>query len=88
MSWYLRRKVLPPAVTVLLILAAWIAVTANGLVPDYVIPGENGILFDSGNLEGCVRSIREACAHPLFGQGQVNPETLTRMRAYLSPETM
>ena len=65
-----------------------VVASAVGGIPDYVIPGENGILFDSGDLDGCVRSIREACAHPLFGQGQVNPDTLTRMRAYLSPETM
>lgn len=65
-----------------------VVATAVGGIPDYVVPGENGILFDSGDLEGCVQSIREACAHPLFGRGLVNPETLARMRDYLSPETM
>ena len=44
MSWYLKHKVLPPAITVLLILAGWIAVTANGLIPDYVIPAPKAVL--------------------------------------------
>ena len=44
MSWYLKHTVLPPAITVLLILAGWIAVTANGLIPDYVIPAPKAVL--------------------------------------------
>ncbi|OQB90037.1 MAG: GDP-mannose-dependent alpha-(1-6)-phosphatidylinositol monomannoside mannosyltransferase [Verrucomicrobia bacterium ADurb.Bin118] len=83
-----RADVSPNSVKESVVAGVPVVASAVGGIPDYVIPGENGILFDSGDLDGCVRSIREACAHPLFGQGQVNPDTLTRMRAYLSPETM
>jgi hypothetical protein len=45
-------------------------------------------LFPAGDLPGFIRAIRDACAHPLFGQGLVDPETLIKTRAYLSPERM
>jgi hypothetical protein len=45
-------------------------------------------LFESGNLEACTQAVREACAHPLFGRGQVDSQTLERMRTYLSAGTM
>ena len=59
-----------------------------GGIPDYVVHGKNGLLFPPGDLEGFVQAIRAACAHPLFSRGQVDPETLTRKREYLSPELM
>lgn len=59
-----------------------------GGIPDYVIPDKNGLLFEPGNVEDCIRAIREACRHPLFGQGKVEPETRERMRRYLSPSEM
>jgi glycosyltransferase involved in cell wall biosynthesis len=59
-----------------------------GGIPDYVIPGRNGFLFPPGDLAGFKEGIRSACAHPLYGRGEVEPETLARMRAYLSPEAM
>lgn len=59
-----------------------------GGIPDYVVPGANGILFPPGNLTDCVRAIREANQHPLFGNGLVEATTLKKMRHYLSPETM
>lgn len=83
-----RADVSPNSVKESVVAGVPVVATAVGGIPDYVVPGENGILFDSGDLEGCVQSIREACAHPLFGRGLVNPETLARMRDYLSPETM
>lgn len=59
-----------------------------GGIPDYVVPGANGLLFEAGNLESCVRAIREAGQHPLFTRGAVEETTLKQMRHYLSPETM
>jgi len=35
-----------------------------------------------------VSAIRTACAHPLFGQGQVDAATLAKERDYLSPALM
>lgn len=64
-----------------------VASRVGGLV-DYVIPGENGVLFESGNLGAFKTGILEAVSHPAFGRGRVNPGTHDRMRAYLSPSTM
>jgi len=62
--------------------------SAIGGVPDYVTPGRNGLTFPAGDLEAFGRAIREAVAHPLLGQGMVDPAALTRVREYLSPEVM
>lgn len=59
-----------------------------GGIPDYVVPGSNGFLFEPGNLERCLEAIQEAVRHPLFSQGQVDVTVLTQMRRQLSPETM
>jgi glycosyltransferase involved in cell wall biosynthesis len=59
-----------------------------GGILDYVIPGRNGLRFPAGNLEAFVAAVRAAVAHPLFGQGRVEPPTLERMREYLSPRMM
>lgn len=59
-----------------------------GGIPDYVVEDENGVLFEPNNLEDLVRALRHALAHPLFSKGRVDPDTLRRMRDYLSPETM
>lgn len=83
-----RADVSPNTVKEAVVAGVPVVASAVGGIPDYVLPGENGILFDVGDLEGCERAIREACAHPLLGRGQVNPPTLERMRSYLSPETM
>ena len=65
-----------------------VVATRVGGVVDYVIHGENGLLVDSGDLDGLTKALREAARHPLFGQGRVNEETCRRMRDYLSPERM
>jgi glycosyltransferase involved in cell wall biosynthesis len=59
-----------------------------GGIPDYVFPGRNGLLFRCGDAAACATAVREACAHPLFGQGRVDPDTLAATRTYLSPELM
>jgi glycosyltransferase involved in cell wall biosynthesis len=64
-----------------------VAATVGG-IPDYVVHGKNGLLFPAGDLEVFIQSIRSACAHPLFGRGLVESETLATEREYLSPELM
>jgi len=59
-----------------------------GGIPDYVITGQNGVLFPAGDLTGLIEAIRAACRHPLFSQGQVDPAVLSKMRSYLSPALM
>jgi glycosyltransferase involved in cell wall biosynthesis len=59
-----------------------------GGIPDYVAPGENGLLFKSGDLTGFIEAIRQACRHPLFRCGRVVPESLAASRDYLSPKRM
>jgi glycosyltransferase involved in cell wall biosynthesis len=62
--------------------------SAIGGIPDYIVPGLNGLLFQSENLSQLIEAVRVACRHPLFKQGNVEPETLGRMRDYLSPMRM
>ena len=62
--------------------------TAVGGIPDYICPGQNGILFPVGDLDAFVRTIRQAMSHPLFSRGQVDVASLRRSRDYLSPERM
>jgi len=59
-----------------------------GGIPDYVVPGQNGLLFKLGSLEEFTKAIRQACQHPLFRLGRVAPESLQRSRACLSPARM
>ena len=62
--------------------------TETGGIPDYVIPGKNGCLFKSGDVNDCREKLRMALAHPEFSKGIVDSATLARMREYLSAETM
>jgi glycosyltransferase involved in cell wall biosynthesis len=59
-----------------------------GGIPDYVLPGQNGVLFKPGDLNEFVKAIKQACSQPLFRSGRVTPESLTISRAYLSPARM
>lgn len=59
-----------------------------GGIPDYVCPGQNGVLFRAGDLSGLIEAIRSACRHPLFSKGRVDPVILSKMRDYLSPALM
>lgn len=59
-----------------------------GGLPDYVEPGKNGLLFTSGDPDGCVAAVREALAHPLFGRGTVDEGTLQAKRSSLSVTRM
>jgi glycosyltransferase involved in cell wall biosynthesis len=83
-----RADTSPNAVKEAVVAGVPVVASSVGGIPDYVVPGKNGQLFTPGDLPGFVQALRTACAHPLFGQGQVEPETLARMRAYLSPEQM
>jgi glycosyltransferase involved in cell wall biosynthesis len=83
-----RADTSPNAVKEAVVAGVPVVASDVGGVPDYVFPGKNGVLFPPGDLAAFVRAIESACAHPLFRQGQVEPETLARVRAYLSPEAM
>jgi glycosyltransferase involved in cell wall biosynthesis len=69
---------------------AGVPVLASNLggIPDYVIPGKNGVLFESGDLDGFVKAIRAAIEHPLFSKGLVDADTLSSRRDYLSSVSM
>jgi len=69
---------------------AGVPVVASGIggILDYVVPNRNGLHFPPGDLQGFVHAVRTAAAHPLFGRGAVESDTLEQMRRYLSPRTM
>lgn len=83
-----RADTSPNAVKEAVVAGMPVVAASVGGIPDYVVDGENGFLFPVGDLEAFVAAIRQAVAHPLFGQGQVDAATLTRMREYLAPELM
>lgn len=62
--------------------------TAVGGIPDYVLPGLNGLLCSPGNLDEFTAALRAAVRHPQFSRGEVDAATLVQMRDYLSPQLM
>lgn len=83
-----RADTSPNAVKEAVVAGVPVVASSVGGIPDYVVPGKNGLLFAPGDLREFVQTLRAACAHPLLSQGQVDPEALARLRAYLSPEQM
>lgn len=60
-----------------------VVATEIGGVPDYVVPGRNGLISRPGDLDDLTARIREAFAHPLFSRGQVEADTLAAKRQHL-----
>ena len=83
-----RADVSPNAVKEAVVAGIPVVASKIGGIPDYVHPGENGLLFEPGKLDSFVRAINEARRHPLLGKGQVAPTSLARSRDYLSPARM
>ena len=83
-----RADVSPNAVKEAVVAGVPVVVANTGGIPDYVQPSQNGLLFPPGDLDAFVQAIRAAVKHPLFGRGQVAPESLARSREYLSPTRM
>jgi glycosyltransferase involved in cell wall biosynthesis len=78
----------PNAVKEAVVAGVPVVASAVGGIPDYVVPGQNGVLFKPGDLAGFILAIRQACQNPLFRAGRVAPESLAASRAYLSPKRM
>ena len=83
-----RADTSPNAVKEAVVAGVPVIASRIGGIPDYVFPGQNGFLFESGDLAELVRILRSTLGHPLFAKGRVEPSTLNAMRAYLSPERM
>lgn len=83
-----RADTSPNAVKEAAVVGVPVVASTIGGIPDYVIPGENGFLFESEDLPGFVRALRQAMQHPLFKQGQVDAACLAKVRDYLSPARM
>jgi glycosyltransferase involved in cell wall biosynthesis len=83
-----RADTSPNAVKEAVVAGVPVVAASVGGIPDYVLPEKNGLLFPAGDLDAFIQTIQSACAHPLLGRGQVDPQTLAKERDYLSPELM
>ncbi len=83
-----RADVSPNAVKESVVAGVPVVAAGTGGVPDYVLPGKNGLLFAPGDLDGFVAALRAAARHPLFGRGQVDAAALAQSRDYLSAARM
>jgi glycosyltransferase involved in cell wall biosynthesis len=83
-----RADVSPNSVKEAVVAGVPVVGAAVGGIPDYVLPGLNGILCAPGSLEELVEAVRAAARHPQFSRGEVDATTLARMREYLSPQLM
>jgi len=83
-----RADVSPNAVKEAVAAGVPVVGAAVGGIPDYVLPGLNGVLCAPGSLEEFTEAMRAAARHPQFSRGEVDATTLAQMRDYLSPQLM
>ena len=83
-----RADTSPNAVKEAVVSGVPVVASAIGGVVDYVVPEKNGLLCRPNDATSLEEQLRRACRHPLFSRGEVDAETLTRMRDYLSPREM
>jgi len=83
-----RADTSPNAVKEAVVAGVPVVASRVGGIPDYVFPGENGILFTPGDKSEFVDAIRAATGHPMFSRGLVSSESLKQNREYLSPARM
>jgi glycosyltransferase involved in cell wall biosynthesis len=83
-----RADTSPNAVKEAVVAGLPVVASRVGGIPDYVFPGENGLLVPPDDLPALVEALRKAVRHPLFGGGRVEPAALARTREYLSPARM
>ena len=83
-----RADTSPNAVKEAVVSGVPVVASAIGGVVDYVAPEKNGLLCRPNDAASLEEQLRRACCHPLFSRGEVDAETLTRMRDYLSPAEM
>ncbi len=83
-----RADTSPNAVKEAVVAGVPVVSSAIGGVVDYVVPEKNGLLCAPNDLPSLTAQLRRACAHPQFARGEVDVETLAKMRDYLSPREM
>lgn len=83
-----RADTSPNAVKEAVVSGVPVVASAIGGVVDYVVPEKNGLLCRPDDAASLEEQLRRACRHPLFSRGEVDAETLARMRDYLSPAEM
>jgi glycosyltransferase involved in cell wall biosynthesis len=83
-----RADVSPNAVKEAVVAGVPVVATAVGGIPDYVLPGRNGVLCPADDVPAFVAAMKTACRHADFSRGVVEAQALQEMRDYLSPQTM
>lgn len=83
-----RADVSPNAVKEAVVAGVPVVATTVGGIPDYVLPGLNGLLCAPDSLAELTAALRAAAQHPKFSRGEVDAATLVKMRDYLSPKLM
>jgi glycosyltransferase involved in cell wall biosynthesis len=83
-----RADTSPNAVKEAAVAGVPVVASEVGGIPDYIVPGKNGVLFAPGDLDAFIRAIKQACEHPLFSRGIVEEQSLRETRDYLSPQRM
>lgn len=83
-----RADTSPNAVKEAVVAGLPVVAAEVGGIPDYVLPGKNGLLFPAGDQEAFIQTLRAAGGHPLFSRGLVDTDALTHEREYLSPALM
>ena len=82
-----RADTSPNAVKEAVVAGVPVVASRVGGIPDYVRPGENGLLFTAGDQAEFVAAIR-AARPPAFFPRPGGPAALAASREYLSPARM
>ncbi|MGO8837775.1 MAG: glycosyltransferase family 4 protein [Limisphaerales bacterium] len=74
----------PVAVKEAVVAGLPVVATEVGGVPEYIVPGRNGLICRPGSAGEFQQTVAAALSHERLGQGQVDADVLRQKREYLS----